>query len=250
MSTALDPEEIRESVRTYYGQRARGEIGECCGGATPSECEPAAGVAIQIGDLPQDVESFNLGCGDPVTLAALRDGETVLDLGSGGGLDCFRAARQVGTTGRVIGIDMTEDMLDRARRNLERLDLPQVEFRRGLIEALPVEDASVDVVISNCVINLAPDKDLVLREIARVLRPGGRLAVADIVSRGRLRPEWLEAPDSWECCCAGALEAEEYITRLVRAGFEDARLRAAEGRDVQGIPEGVPFSALITARKP
>jgi ubiquinone/menaquinone biosynthesis C-methylase UbiE len=193
---------------------------------------------------------MSFGCADPVSAADLKPGETVLDLGSGGGLDCFLAARQVGSEGRVIGVDMTDAMLERAEANRARAGLANVEFRKGLIEALPAEEASVDVVLSNCVINLAPDKAPVFREIARVLRPGGRLAVADIVTRGPMREELTRQADSWAACVAGALTVDAYARGLGDAGLEHVEARPADGRGIDEIPEGIPFSALITARRP
>jgi ubiquinone/menaquinone biosynthesis C-methylase UbiE len=200
--------------------------------------------------VPADAANMSLGCADPVSAADLRPGETVLDLGSGGGLDCFLAARQVGEKGRVIGVDMTDAMLERAEANRARAGAANVEFRKGLIEALPVADGSVDAVISNCVINLAPDKAPVFREIARVLKPGGRLAVADIVTNGPLRADLKAMADSWAACVAGALTLDAYTRGLAGAGLEDVRARPADGRAEEQVPEGLPFSAVITARKP
>jgi SAM-dependent methyltransferase len=169
--------------------------------------------------LPEQVTGLSLGCGDPVTLATLKPGQAVLDLGSGGGIDCFLAAKQVGDSGRVIGVDMTATMIEKARANKEKLGADNVEFRLGEIEHLPLEDQSVEVVISNCVINLSPDKPQVFREAFRVLKPGGRLAVSDIVTGGPLPQELKDDLSAWAGCVAGAIEAEDYIAAIEAAGF-------------------------------
>jgi len=242
---------IRDTVRQYYAERARMST-SCCGPGTVSCCGPDALYTPDLlAGLPGEA-AFSLGCGNPLLLADLRPGETVLDLGSGGGLDCFLAARLVGPTGRVIGVDMTPEMVERARATAQHLGLANVEFRQGYLEDLPVEDGSVDVVISNCVINLSPDKPQVFREMYRVLRPGGRVSIADTVSRGRL-PEAVRAdPEAWSACIGGALDVEEYRRGLVGAGFSEVEVRSPDGQmlPVDRIPDGVVFSALITARKP
>ncbi len=246
MSELLHPDEIHESVQRYYADRAEAAGSEAC--CAPSACDCAVYPDERLRDLPAELRDLSLGCADPVSAAGLRPGETVLDLGSGGGLDAVLAARAVGPTGRVIGVDMTEAMLSRARDNAQHLDLANLEFRRGLIEALPVDDASIDAVISNCVINLSPDKAAVFAEIHRVLRPGGRLVVADIVTAGPL-PSALQAQvDAWAACVAGALTVEDYLAGLQRAGFAEVGLQPAFG----AAPEdgsGLPFSAIVTARK-
>ncbi len=245
-----NPDAIRQDVERYYSERARDANPSCCDPeASAGACCTSYPVELLDG-VPADAAGMSLGCADPVSAAALQPGETVLDLGSGGGLDCFLAARQVGEGGRVIGVDMTDAMLERAEANRARAGVANVEFRKGLIEGLPVADSSVDVVISNCVINLAPDKAHVFREIARVLKPGGRLAVADIVTRGPMRDDLRQLADSWAACVAGALTIDDYARGLAEAGLEDARARPADGSDAERIPEGLPFSALITARKP
>ena len=168
--------------------------------------------------------NLGLGCGNPVALASLRDGETVLDLGSGPGLDCFLAANRVGDNGRVIGVDMTPEMLERARENARRGGYSNVEFRLGEIENLPVADASVDVIISNCVINLSPDKPRVFREAFRVLKPGGRLMVSDIVLEGELPPVVRESAAAYVGCIAGAMRKEDYLNAIKEAGFAEVEV--------------------------
>ena len=241
-----NPTPIHESVRKHYAAQARSGS-SCCGGSNllyPDQL---------LTNLPDDVASFSLGCGNPISVAALRPGETVLDLGSGGGLDCFLAAKQVGESGSVIGVDMTPEMLERARLAASRLGFRNVEFRQGYLESLPVEAASVDVVISNCVINLSPDKPQVFREVFRTLRPGGRVAVSDIVTNGPL-PEALQKDmEAWGACVAGALDVSEYTTGLSEAGFTDVKVQpkgdASELIEAAGL-KGKIFSAAITARKP
>jgi SAM-dependent methyltransferase len=200
---------------------------------------------------------MGLGCGTPLAFAALREGEIVLDLGSGGGLDCLLAARQVGPTGRVIGIDMTAEMLAKARGNADRLGVGNVEFRLGEIESLPVADRSVDVVVSNCVVNLSPDKAAVFREALRVLRPGGRLAIADIVASAPLPASFREDPRRLAGCMAGALAVEELRAMLVAVGFGDVRIDLeAESRTFirEWLPgsgaEELIASASVRAVKP
>jgi SAM-dependent methyltransferase len=174
-----------------------------------------------LATVPGDVASFSLGCGDPITLAALEPGQSVLDLVSGGGLDCFLAAKKVGETGHVIGVDMTPEMLEKARASAARMGLANVEFRQGFLEDLPVDDNSIDVIISNCVINLSPDKAKVFSEAFRVLKPGGVLAVSDIVTDGPLPDEIKQSLSMWAGCVAGAVDAADYIAMMEAAGFTD-----------------------------
>jgi len=268
----LQSEEVRGAVRGHYGQIARdfGERsasccgpGDCCGGREPNvTLAQTLYETPGVTELPFEVTGLSLGCGDPVTLAGLRPGETVLDLGSGGGIDCFLAAKQVGPTGRVIGVDMTPDMLEKARANARRMGVGNVEFRLGEIEHLPVADASVDAVISNCVINLSPDKPQVFREAYRALRPGGRLAVSDIVTRVELPAEIRQNLNSWAACVAGAWVDQDYAAAVEAAGFVDVRITertfdeatVAEAAAELGVDpsaaQGVAYSAAVTARKP
>ncbi|MCU0506575.1 MAG: arsenite methyltransferase [Chloroflexi bacterium] len=197
--------------------------GTCCGDPTTS-FGPELYDALERSELPDAATLASLGCGNPVAVAELRLGETVLDLGSGGGIDVLLSARRVGPDGRAIGLDMTDDMLELARRNAAQAGATNVEFVRGTIEAMPLPDASVDVVISNCVINLAADKAAVFREIARVLRPGGRMGVSDVVAEDVLTEEERAERGSWAACYAGALTFAEYRAGLVAAGLVDVEI--------------------------
>jgi SAM-dependent methyltransferase len=241
----LQPTPIHDSVRKHYAAQARTGA-SCCGPSNtlyPLEL---------ISDVPGDVADFSLGCGNPITAAVLQPGETVLDLGSGGGLDCFLSAKQVGENGHVIGVDMTPEMLERARLNAPRMEVRNVEFREGYLENLPVENDIVDVVISNCVINLSPDKPRVFREIFRVLRPGSRLAVSDTVTNGPLPESLKKDMQAWGACVAGALDVREYVTGLVEAGFSEVTVQPKDGsgNELEGMPVSQVFSALVTATKP
>ncbi len=219
--------EIRELVSNRYGEIARSSSSCCAGGCGcgPATISPEA-IGQQIGYSPEELQvvpdgsNLGLGCGNPTAIEELSPGEVVLDLGSGAGFDAFLAARQVGSTGRVIGVDMTDDMLSRARENAEREGYDNVEFRKGRIEELPVESSSVDVIISNCVVNLSPEKDKAFGEAYRVLRPGGRLAISDIVLERPL-PESVRASiEAYVGCVAGASLRDEYLRGLEAAGFE------------------------------
>lgn len=239
------PTKTHKEVQEHYGEFAR-TASSCCGPQNtlyPLEA---------LRDLPADIAGFTAGSGDPVTPAKLQPGETVLDLGSGGGLDCFLATRQVGESGRVIGVDMTPEMLARARQSAERLGIQNVEFRQGFLESLPVEEGSIDAVISNCVINLSPDKPQVLHEIFRVLKPGGRLSVSDIVTNRPVPEERRKDTEDWCGCSSGALPVQEYAEELRKAGFVDVRLepdlaiarQAIESGQYQ-VPAGVTKETVL-----
>jgi arsenite methyltransferase len=225
----MESTQIKAAVIEQYGRVAKGEAtcGSLCGCTDNAE-----GLAITFGysaaelaTLP-DGANLGLSCGNPQAVAAMKPGETVLDLGSGAGFDCFLAARRVGPSGLVIGVDMTDAMLEKARANAEKAGLANVEFRKGDIEALPVEDDSVDIAISNCVLNLVPDKDRAFREIHRVLRPGGRLAVSDMAWRTEPAASVRDDLEAMVGCIGGALVLDDYVTRLRRAGF--ARVEVEE----------------------
>jgi arsenite methyltransferase len=243
---AQNSETIHESVREHYAEQARSGS-SCCGGN--NDLYPAS----LLTSVPDEVANFSLGCGNPLNIAALQPGETVLDLGSGGGLDCFLAARQVGDQGHVIGVDMTPEMLERARLAADRLAIKNVEFRLGFLEKLPVDSATVDAVISNCVINLSPDKPQVFREVFRTLKLGGRVAVSDIVTDGPLPEDLHKDMEAWGACIAGALDVGEYTSGLVAAGFTNVKVQpkgdASELIESAGL-KGKIFSATITALKP
>jgi arsenite methyltransferase len=268
--------DIKEVVREKYGQAAlRVKTGgsSCCGATAASGsgcCDPITSNlydSAQAGQVPEEAMLASLGCGNPTALATLNPGEVVLDLGSGGGVDVLLSARRVGPTGKAYGLDMTEEMFALANENKRKAGAENVEFLKGEIEHIPLPDNSVDVIISNCVINLSADKDRVLREAFRVLKPGGRFAVSDVVTRGEISSEILQSVLLWVGCVAGALADEEYRSKLSAAGFEqidieptriyraeDAReFLSAAGIDVDAIaPEvdGKFLSAFIRAVKP
>ncbi len=221
----------------------------CCGTDDSSEVQITRIAelyqAAEIADLPATVTDVAFGCGNPTAISAMTPGETVLDLGSGGGIDCFLAAKMVGESGRVIGVDMTPEMIALANRNLAKVGATNVEFRQGQIEDLPVDPASVDVIISNCVINLSPDKDQVFREAFRVLKPGGRLQVSDIVWTRPVPEDIKTDMEKWAGCISGALEETDYLAKIRAAGFVDVTSVAAEYNGGSGIA-----SASVTAIKP
>jgi SAM-dependent methyltransferase len=262
------PEKIHDVVREYYAGRIKSES-SCCGSNADCCSSEQLYPAELLKTLPAGEAPVSYGCGDPVTLASLVPGQTVLDLGSGAGLDCFFAAGKVAPGGRVIGVDMTPEMIERARLSAQRLKLDNVEFRQGLLEKLPVEHGSIDVAISNCVINLAPDKAAVFHEVFRVLRPGGRLAVSDIVTDGPLPASVKESLAAWAGCIAGALDVRDYQAAMERAGFVDVNVAPSYFDDnildeaIRDMGEAIDlrtvsrasisrtvFSARITARKP
>ena len=251
----MDDRQIKSAVRETYGELARqfqsaGVTGGC--GCGPSGCGDGQAISLygpgEIAAVPDTIANMTLGCGNPLALASLKEGETVLDLGSGGGLDCFLAARHVGPTGHVIGLDMTPDMLALARGNAARLGVSNVEFRQGEMEAMPLAEATVDVIISNCVINLSPDKDVVFREAFRVLRPGGRFSVSDTVAAQPLPDAMRKNLTEWSACVSGSLDVSSYVEKLRAAGFEKIAIDRQGGG---GCCDADPvFSALITAFKP
>ncbi|NDJ55007.1 MAG: arsenite methyltransferase [Chloroflexi bacterium] len=257
MSTQPTEDTIIDEVQAHYARLA-----DTFDGTTSAACcstsvdDPGCGAELYnpdlIEDLPFDVTGMSLGCGDPVTIAGLEAGQRVLDLGSGAGIDCFLAARQVGPTGYVIGVDMTPSMLAKADANKAQMGVTNVEFREGRIEALPVADADVDVVMSNCVINLVPDKLAAFKEAHRVLRPGGQLSISDIVTDGDFDEEMKAKLDLWAGCVSGAIDMHKYIGLMEEAGFVDVTVRekseSVDVRDGDETPRA--FSARITASKP
>ena len=253
-----DQAEIKKYVQERYGERARQVAGLevvsvedalCCADGSCSTDMDASLAAFsnlyqqaELEGLPLEAIAASAGCGNPTALAGLQPGERVLDLGSGGGIDCFLAARQVGPEGHVTGLDMTTDMLDLARRNAQNLGIPNVEFIEGEMENIPMPGASVDVVISNCVVCLSPDKDAVAREAFRVLSPGGRLHISDMVALAPMPQELRNDPQQWASCVSGADDLDTYLARLTKAGFvdvdvtQDGPSRAQEGRpDVASV---------------
>lgn len=262
--TTLTPEQIHEEVKARYGRLAsefKVELSPanqsgCCGDSVSDGYCGTEFYDVDVSNLPADVTGMSLGCGDPITIAALQPGQTVLDLGSGGGIDCFLAAQRVGPTGHVIGVDMTEAMLAKANHNKEKVGADNVEFRYGHIESLPVATNSVDVILSNCVINLSPDKTAVFREAFRVLRPGGKLAVSDMVTQGSFTPEERADMSRWAGCITGAEDVADYTAWMLAAGFSQISIRDKAHPEVElaGVArdEGSAriFSARITAVKP
>ena len=266
--------DIKEIVKQKYGEaalRVTSGGSSCCGVAPASDCcDPITANlydATQIGQIPEEAVLASLGCGNPTALAELKAGEVVLDLGSGGGIDVLLSARRVGPTGKAYGLDMTDEMLALANENKRKAGIENVEFLKGEIENIPLPENSVDVIISNCVINLSADKDKVLREAFRVLKPGGRFAVSDVVTRGEILPEVRKNVLAWVGCIAGALDENDYRAKLAAAGFEqveveptrihradDARVfLAGQGIDVEKIApqvDGKVLSAFIRATKP
>jgi arsenite methyltransferase len=267
---------IKDAVKEKYGEAAlRATTGgsSCCGATAASAscgCDPITSNlydAAQAGEIPPEAMLASLGCGNPTALAKLNAGETVLDLGSGGGIDVLLSARRVGPAGKAYGLDMTDEMLALANENKKKAGVENVEFLKGEIEHIPLPDNSVDVVISNCVINLSSDKDAVLREAFRVLKPGGRFAVSDVVTRGEMLPEIRRSVLLWVGCIAGALEENDYLGKLKGTGFSEAEIEptriyhvedareflSGQGFDVDAIApqvDGKFFSAFIRATKP
>jgi SAM-dependent methyltransferase len=247
--------DLRDEVRERYADAARAlaegsgcgcdcEGNGCCGEGPATLFGQDLYDAGERGDLPEKARTASLGCGNPVAVAELNEGETVLDLGSGGGMDVLLSARRVGPTGAVYGLDMTDEMLTLARSNAETARVGNVHFLKGLIEDIPLPEESVDVVISNCVVNLSTDKPAVLHEIARVLRPGGRLGISDVVAEDRLRPDERAARGSFVGCIAGALSESEYRDGLARAGLADVDVQFTHR-----VADGM-HGAIVRARKP
>jgi len=262
---------VQTAVREKYGDIAKAVAKTGCCGPTACGCGDPISSNLYSADetnaLPAEAVAVSLGCGNPTALLSLEPGQTVLDLGSGGGIDVLLSAKRVGPTGKVYGLDMTDEMLALARENQQKASATNVEFLKGTIEAIPLPDNSVDVIISNCVINLSGDKDAVLREAFRVLRPGGRFAVSDVVVRGAVPAEIRRSMELWVGCIAGALEEQDFRAKLEAAGFQDVEVEpwrvyqvndaraflAESGVDVDRIApqvEGRFLSALVRARKP
>lgn len=272
-----DQQALKEEIKARYGQAAlqakQQERRSCCGTGTVLEAgklDPITGNLYgeqQTAVLPEDAVRASLGCGNPTALAQIAPGETVLDLGSGGGIDVLLSARRVGPHGKVYGLDMTDEMLELARANQAKAGVTNVEFLKGDIEHIPLPNDSVDLIISNCVINLSPDKDRVLAEAFRVLKPGGRFAVSDIVIRGEMPADIRRNIELWAGCVAGALEEEDYKAKLARAGFEQISIEATRvystadardlfdgtGLDVEALAplvDGKFISGFVRATKP
>ena len=248
--------DITQAVQRKYGEIAASVKSgrSCCGPSCCSTDDPITGNLYekeQTSTVPKQAIDASLGCGNPTALIELQEGETILDLGSGGGIDVLLSARRVGERGKVYGLDMTDEMLELARDNQRKAGVQNVEFLKGDIQAIPLPSNSVDVVISNCVINLAPDKSQVLREAFRVLKPGGRFAVSDVVTRGNVPAAVRRDMELWVGCIAGALGEDEYVSKLGAAGFEDVGVETWRIYDAvaQGA-EGLFASAFIRARKP
>jgi arsenite methyltransferase len=268
---------IKDIVKEKYGQAAlrvvTGQGNSCCGSSPGSISQCADPITSNLysmaeqDELPDTAVLASLGCGNPTALAELHPGEVVLDLGSGGGIDVLLSAKRVGPTGKAYGLDMTDEMLALARENQKKAGVENVEFLKGEIEHIPLPDSSVDVIISNCVINLSADKDRVLREAFRVLKPGGRFAVSDVVTRGQIPDAVRKSVLAWVGCIAGALDETEYIHKLQAAGFEEASIEptriykvedareflSGQGLDVEALAEQVDgkfLSGFIRARRP
>jgi SAM-dependent methyltransferase len=260
-------ENIKAEVKKRYGAAARLATEGCCGSVDDGPVTSNLYATDELQHLPQDAVAASLGCGNPVAVAELKAGEVVLDLGSGGGIDVLLSARRVGPAGKAYGLDMTDEMLDLARRNAAEAGVKNAEFLRGEIENIPLPGNAVDVIISNCVVNLSPDKDAVIREAYRVLKPGGRLAISDIVTNSDLPDAIKDNMAAWTGCIAGALTKDDYLARLNAAGFEGAEIetfreytvadaesgglgdKAQEFARDAGQGLGI-FSGVVRARKP
>jgi SAM-dependent methyltransferase len=255
----VSSETIKETVKEKYGQSAlrvlAGERGTCGTGGGACGCDPVSDHlydAAETAGLPEGAVLASLGCGNPTALAELREGQTVLDLGSGGGIDVLLSARRVGQTGKAYGLDMTDEMLTLARENQRKAGVTNVEFLQGEIESIPLPDDSVDVIISNCVINLSADKKRVLAEAFRVLKPGGRFAVSDVVVRGEVPDAVRKSMELWVGCVAGALEEQEYRGLLADAGFRDIEVeptRVYQFEDAKAVLTGAGLDTEVLARE-
>ena len=248
------PTDVKEIVRSKYGEAAtrvaQGQANGCCGAEAASNCCGADPItsdlydALQSSEVPEQALLASLGCGNPTALAQLQPGETVLDLGSGGGIDVLLSAKRVGPTGRAFGLDMTDQMLALAEENKRKSGVANVHFLKGEIENIPLPDNAIDVIISNCVINLSGDKDRVLAEAFRVLKPGGRFAVSDVVVRGEVPAEIRKSMELWVGCIAGALSEQDYLAKLARAGFTDAAIEVTRVYDAEDAREFLAGQAI------
>lgn len=265
MSTTRDADEIKQAVRERYAKLAEGAQSSCCGPASKaaeSSCgcsKPAVSDSGRKGrleriyskdeleSLPDTVVEAAAGCGNPTAIANLKPGEVVVDLGSGGGIDCFLAAQKVGPSGRVIGVDMTPEMIKLARENAKKVGIDNVEFRLGELEHLPVQDASADIIISNCVINLSPDKDIVFAEAFRILKPGGRMSVSDIVFEEEPTDQVRQDLAAWTGCVGGALVESDYLGKIRAVGFSDIEVASKTWREFSGNKLA---SVKVVATKP
>jgi arsenite methyltransferase len=247
----MSMEKIQEVVREKYGNAAKqvteGKTACCGGGASLSGCDPITKNLYdksQMSSLPAEAVAASLGCGNPTALAQLKPGEIVLDLGSGGGIDVLLSARRVGPAGKAYGLDMTDEMLALARGNQRKAGVQNVEFLKGTIEEIPLPENSVDVILSNCVINLSGDKDRVLRDAFRVLKPGGRVAVSDVVIRGEVPAAICKSMELWVGCIGGALQESEYVEKLTAAGFKDIRVELTRVYQVEEAAEFLSAAGL------
>ncbi|HNV86526.1 MAG TPA: arsenite methyltransferase [Candidatus Omnitrophota bacterium] len=245
--------DIKRKVREGYGKIVMqggsccGPSSSCCGSSSAKDISKAVGYSdSEINAVPEGA-NLGLGCGNPVAIASLKEGQTVLDLGAGAGFDAFLAAKKVGKSGRVIGVDMTPEMIDRARENASKGNYTNVEFRLGEIEKLPVEDDSIDVIISNCVINLSPDKESVFKEAFRVLKTGGSLMVSDLVLTKALPENLKQSVEAYVGCIAGAIERDAYLGFIARAGFRNVEVVSESGYPVDALFEGLESAEEVVA---
>jgi len=255
--SSMESKEIKEKVKQVYSKRAetiektKSQTSSCYPPSAPQCCPSSIQTLSKLGycaeevkSLPEKVINLSAGCSNPVGFSELRTGETVLDLGSGGGIDVFLAARRVGENGQVIGVDFSEKLIEVARRNAEKMKVKNVEFRLGDLENLPVEDESVDVILSNCVINLVPDKEKVFKEAYRVLKPGGRMIISDMITDKKLPSSIRNDPALWSSCVGGALPEQEYLEVIERAGFKNINV-VERGTPIEGKFQGVKLYHII-----